>query len=55
MCRKQGHRPSSPSQAYLIPTTCKGEILGLTWDDVNFRRDQIIIRHSKNGESQVRR
>jgi integrase len=31
----------------------KGEILGLIWDDVDFRRGQILVRHSKNGESRV--
>jgi len=31
----------------------KGEILALTWDDVDFRRGQILVRHSKNGESRI--
>jgi integrase len=29
----------------------RGEILGLRWDDVDFNRDVILVRRSKNGES----
>jgi integrase len=51
-------RESAPHLRPLVITALNtgmrlGEILALTWKDVNFDRGQITIRDSKNGESRV--